>query len=139
MSSCDFSSCTDDIGFVDNLMQKITEEWCIDLEHLHMSGISLGGMFQYYIASRATDGLGNSFEVTLKKYFKLFVIPIRYCNFQSSGCISINWIWKSSWRCSNQLFHLGFGWSQWWCYPIQVDSKFINLMVFLKYWQLKRM
>ena len=93
MSSCDFSSCTDDIGFVDNLMQKITEEWCIDLEHLHMSGISLGGMFQYYIASRATDGLGNNFKDTLKKYFKLFVIPIRSCYFQSSGCISTNWIW----------------------------------------------
>ena len=74
MSSCDFSSCTDDIGYVDFLMQKITEEWCIDLEHLHMSGISLGGMFQYFIASRATDGLGKKTKVTLSTYFKLFVL-----------------------------------------------------------------
>ena len=76
MSSCDFSSCTDDIGFVDNLMQKITEEWCIDLEHLHMSGISLGGMFQYYIASRSTDGLGIKFINNLNTHKKFVFVCI---------------------------------------------------------------
>merc|ERR1711976_25270 len=57
-SSCDWASCYDDIGFMDFLIQRVTEQYCIDLDHIHLSGISNGGMFTYYVASQATDALG---------------------------------------------------------------------------------
>ena len=58
MASCDFASCSDDVGFVTYIMEEITEQWCVDLDQIHMTGISNGGMFTYYIASNALDGLG---------------------------------------------------------------------------------
>ena len=47
------------MGFVEYIMEEITEQWCVDLDQIHMTGISNGGMFTYYIASNALDGLGN--------------------------------------------------------------------------------
>ena len=58
MASCDFASCSDDVGFVTYIMEEITEQWCVDLDQIHMTGISNGGMFTYYMASNALDGLG---------------------------------------------------------------------------------
>ena len=60
LSSCDWTSCYDDIGFMDYIIEEITEQWCIDLDHIHLSGISNGGMFAYYLAASATDGLGKN-------------------------------------------------------------------------------
>ena len=58
-NSCDWTSCYDDLGFLEHvIMEEIAANWCVDLDHLHLSGISNGGMFAYYVASTATDGLG---------------------------------------------------------------------------------
>lgn len=57
-TSCDWTSCYDDIGFMDAVIQDVAEEYCIDLDHVHLSGISNGGMFAYFVASMATDALG---------------------------------------------------------------------------------
>ena len=56
--SCDWTSCSDDIGFVEFFQNKITETWCVDLDQMHLSGFSNGGIFSYYLASHATDALG---------------------------------------------------------------------------------
>ena len=57
-ASCDWTSCYDDLGFMDFLIQRIASQYCIDLDHIHLSGISNGGMFAYYVASQATNALG---------------------------------------------------------------------------------
>ena len=36
-------------------------QWCIDLDSMHMTGVSNGGMISYYVAATVTDGLGKSF------------------------------------------------------------------------------
>ena len=59
MSSCDWSSCTDDVGFIEYILEEITHQWCVDLDHMHYSGISNGGMFAWYIAATAIDALGK--------------------------------------------------------------------------------
>jgi len=51
MSSCDFSSCYDDTVFTDTLIQKIISEYCIDLDSIHQTGVSNGGMFSYHTAA----------------------------------------------------------------------------------------
>ena len=70
LTSCDFSSCYDDTLFTENLLDKvkfdamtqwpsstssffvqILSEYCIDLESIHQSGRSNGGMFSYHLAA----------------------------------------------------------------------------------------
>ena len=66
--SCDWSSCYDDVGFLDFLIGYIGQNYCIDLNHLHISGISNGGMFAYFVMSTATDGLGHGHIVFTTRY-----------------------------------------------------------------------
>ena len=58
MTSCDWASCSDDIGFIDFVINHVSDYWCIDMHQMHLTGISNGGMFAYYVATTATDGLG---------------------------------------------------------------------------------
>ena len=69
-TTCDWTSCYDDIGFIESLLKRIGDHWCLDLDHLHMSGISNGGMFNYVVAT-TTDALGinNSFNHSIPKTF----------------------------------------------------------------------
>jgi len=50
-NSCDFSSCYDDTVFTETLLDKIVSEYCIDLDSIHQTGRSNGGMFSYHIAA----------------------------------------------------------------------------------------
>lgn len=59
MNTCDWTSCHDDIGFIDYLLAEVTGNYCIDLDSMHLSGMSNGGIFAYYLAAHATDVLGN--------------------------------------------------------------------------------
>jgi len=58
MTSCDWASCSDDIGFMDFVINHVADYWCIDMHQMHLTGISNGGMFAWYVAAMATDGLG---------------------------------------------------------------------------------
>ena len=58
MTSCDWTTCYDDIGFIDYVIKDVSNNWCIDMNMIHLSGISNGGMFAYFVASQATDALG---------------------------------------------------------------------------------
>ena len=35
------------------------DQWCVDLDHMHMSGISNGGMLLWNIAAQVADGFGK--------------------------------------------------------------------------------
>ena len=47
-NSCDFSACYDDIEFTKVVIEDVSKMYCIDMDSIHMSGISNGGMFMYY-------------------------------------------------------------------------------------------
>ena len=52
MNSCDWSSCHDDIVYTKSIIDAVAAEWCVDMDSIHQSGISNGGMFSYYAVSR---------------------------------------------------------------------------------------
>lgn len=75
--SCDWTSCYDDIGFLDFIIQGIADEWCLNLDEIHLSGISNGGMFAYYVASLATDGLGK-WNLKVVSFFKHQMVTLSF-------------------------------------------------------------
>ena len=55
LNSCDFSACYDDVLFVRKIVEYVNENYCLDNNSVHMTGVSNGGMFPYYAASRLND------------------------------------------------------------------------------------
>jgi len=55
MNSCDWSSCHDDIVYTKTVLDTITHKYCVDLDSIHQTGYSNGGMFSYYLASLMDD------------------------------------------------------------------------------------
>lgn len=53
LHSCDFSTCHDDIGFIGLLIRTLSDQYCVDMDHVHMTGLSNGGMFAWHAASVA--------------------------------------------------------------------------------------
>ena len=45
LTSCDWTTCYDDIGFIDYVINHVADYWCIDMNQIHLSGISNGGMY----------------------------------------------------------------------------------------------
>ena len=43
LTSCDWTTCYDDIGFIDFVINHAANYWCIDMNQIHLSGISNGG------------------------------------------------------------------------------------------------
>ena len=72
LTSCDWSTCYDDLGFMEFLIKDVTDKNCIDMDQMHLSGMSNGGMFAWYVASMAFDALGNKKNVSFHLSF--------YCN-----------------------------------------------------------
>ena len=67
-NSCDFSACYDDIEFTKVVIDDVSKMYCIDMDSIHMSGISNGGMFMYYAGKDSFYALALS-----KKYFKEYL------------------------------------------------------------------
>ena len=63
--SCDWSSCYDDLGFLEFLIDLIGQDYCLDLNQIHLSGISNGGMLAYFVMATATDGIGKKNQMDL--------------------------------------------------------------------------
>ena len=40
-------------------MDYVNDNYCLDMNSIHMTGISNGGMFSYYMASRLNDILAS--------------------------------------------------------------------------------
>ena len=55
MNSCDWTACYDDVVFVREIVDFVKNNYCIDMKSIHVTGISNGGQFSYYVASRLND------------------------------------------------------------------------------------
>ena len=55
VDSCDWTACYDDIVFVRALFDHVKKTYCVEEDSVHLTGISNGGMFVYYAASRLND------------------------------------------------------------------------------------
>ena len=56
-NSCDWTTCYDDIGFLEFVQELVLNQWCIDMDSMHWSGISNGGMLGWHVASSATKSM----------------------------------------------------------------------------------
>ncbi len=52
VNSCDWTACYDDESFVRAVVDYVDDNYCLDRDSVHLTGISNGGMFSYYAASR---------------------------------------------------------------------------------------
>ena len=52
MNSCDWTSCHDDIVYTKTIIDTVADTWCVDMDSIHQSGVSNGGMYSYYAVSR---------------------------------------------------------------------------------------
>ena len=52
MASCDWTSCHDDITYTRAIVDTVAAAWCLDLDSVHLAGVSNGGIFAYYAMSR---------------------------------------------------------------------------------------
>ena len=48
ISSCDLYSCYDDVEFTKAVINHVSASYCIDLDSIHLTGISNGGQFSYF-------------------------------------------------------------------------------------------
>ena len=48
--TCISTSCWDDVGFLGRLMDWLEEHLCVDLDRVHLSGLSNGAMMSYQVA-----------------------------------------------------------------------------------------
>ena len=46
--SCYWASCHDDIAFTKTIIEFVKENFCLDEDSIHLTGISNGGMFSYF-------------------------------------------------------------------------------------------
>jgi len=54
-NSCDWTSCHDDIIYTRTLVSRVEDMVCVDLDSVHQTGWSNGGMFSYFAAAQLND------------------------------------------------------------------------------------
>ena len=52
---CSWSTCYDDVKFIEDLVSHLKYELCIDEKRTMITGASNGGMFIYYLAGQRSD------------------------------------------------------------------------------------
>ena len=58
--SCDWTSCHDDVVYTETVLYDISSRFCVDMDSVHMSGASNGGMFLWTRAlSRMSGSVGT--------------------------------------------------------------------------------
>lgn len=62
-SSCDWTTCYDDLEFLKLVIETVKDDWCVDLDQMHMTGISNGGMLLWNIAAQIPDGFGKQKQI----------------------------------------------------------------------------
>lgn len=50
VNGCNFAACMDDASFLRTLLARTLRSVCVDLDHIHVTGISAGGMMTYQTA-----------------------------------------------------------------------------------------
>ena len=51
-SSCGWSTCFDDVFFVEQILVQVASAFCVDLSRIYATGGSNGGMLVHYLAQR---------------------------------------------------------------------------------------
>jgi len=88
--SCDWTTCYDDIGFLEVVIETVKDQWCVDLDQMHMSGISNGGMLLWNIAAQVPDGFGFATFNTIAASPQLgFALPT-FANWQQFSFIDMH-------------------------------------------------
>lgn len=55
VNSCDWTACCNDEVFVRAVLEYLGETYCVDEDSVHLTGLSNGGQYVYYAASRLND------------------------------------------------------------------------------------
>jgi len=74
-NSCDASNCYDDIEFTKAVIKDVTERYCIDLDSIHWTGYSNGGMLGYYGVSKLNDVIASFAPVSASPLLGFNNIP----------------------------------------------------------------
>ena len=78
VNSCDFTACLDDLSFVRAIVDHVRDNYCLDADSVHLTGISNGGMFSYYAAYQLSDIIARYFENIGSLYIRFFM-PNHVC------------------------------------------------------------
>jgi len=87
-AGCQCSSCYDDIGFIRDMMDLLERELCIDLNHIHATGCSNGGMMTYALAFGLPDRIASIAPVAsaaLLGFNEVPSFPISIMEFHGTG------------------------------------------------------
>ena len=68
-NGCDASSCMDDRGFIKALLAHLVGSLCIDLEHVHLTGISMGAMMTLQAALDLHEQVASAAPVAGSRYW----------------------------------------------------------------------
>ena len=71
--ACSWTTCYDDVAFVETLVARLDGELCIDKENMQVAGASNGGMFTYYLQSQRPNLFKTwwmNYGLPLKGYIK---------------------------------------------------------------------
>ena len=55
LNSCDWSACLDDEIFVRAIVDYVNDNYCIDMNSIHLTGYSNGGTFSYFVINKLSD------------------------------------------------------------------------------------
>ena len=55
--TCDWTSCHDDVAFTKVVLEEVASKFCVDLNSIHMTGLSNGGMYMY---TRVIESLSST-------------------------------------------------------------------------------
>ena len=66
---CNSAACLDDSGFVGALLESLKAELCVDLNAIHVAGISAGGMMAYQVALDHSDQVASIAPVAGSRFF----------------------------------------------------------------------
>ena len=61
LTSWDWTTCYDDIGFMDLVINHVADYWCIDMNQIHLSGISNGGINFFLVLVKTGKILRSKF------------------------------------------------------------------------------
>merc|ERR1712216_1076474 len=56
---CNCASCMDDNQFIKDVLEHMKNNFCVDLQHIHMAGMSAGALMTYNTALRLSDEIAS--------------------------------------------------------------------------------
>lgn len=72
---CDWTTCVDDVGFVDALFDAVEGELCVDTTREYVTGMSNGGMMTYQLGASLSHRLAAIAPVAGSMHWQNLVVP----------------------------------------------------------------